>query len=116
MKEQSLPRLFASFADPTRLRILHLLSQEKELCVCDIIQALKLPQSKISRHLAYLRNAKLIDSRKNGLWRHYRLCPPQGGFHKSLIACLKNCFSEVQILKQDRLRLSKIKKRPARCL
>ncbi len=115
MSDINIDRLFQSFADQTRLRILHLLSQQKELCVCDITKSLTLPQSKISRHLAYLRNAKLIDVRKDGLWRHYRLRSPQGGFHKSLITCLKSCFSEVQILKKDRARLSKLKKRGEAC-
>lgn len=83
--------IFRAFADATRLRILNLLTRG-EVCVCDITSALKLPQSKVSRHLAYLRRAGLVQDRKAGLWRHYSLTPPGSRFHKSLVACLKACF------------------------
>ena len=98
--------LFKAFADETRLRILHLLSRG-ELCVCDIHDTLKLPQSKVSRHLACLRRAGLVRLRKNGLWKHYSLTAPQGHFHRSLVRCLHRCFDEVDILKRDRAALKK---------
>jgi ArsR family transcriptional regulator len=93
-------RMFSAFADETRLRILHLLTRG-ELCVCDIHDTLRLPQSKVSRHLAYLRESGLVRVRKNGLWKHYSLSPAAGKFHRSLIRCLKGCFDEVDILKHD---------------
>src|SRR5438105_13173805 len=65
-------RLFKALADRTRLRILGLLLTG-EVCVCDIHQALKIPQPKASRHLAYLRRAGLVDTRREGLWIHYRM-------------------------------------------
>ena len=65
-------RLFKALADRTRLRILGLLLTG-EVCVCDIHQALKIPQPKASRHLAYLRRAVLVDTRREGLWIHYRM-------------------------------------------
>ncbi len=99
-------RMFKAFADETRLRILHLLSQG-ELCVCDIIDTLKLPQSKVSRHLAYLRRAGLVRDRKEGLWRHYALTQPDGQFHKGLVSCLKSCFHEVDSLQRDMSALRK---------
>ncbi|HEX9779019.1 MAG TPA: metalloregulator ArsR/SmtB family transcription factor, partial [Geopsychrobacteraceae bacterium] len=55
-------RLFKALSDETRLRILALL-QAGELCVCDLMAILDLPQSTVSRHLAYLRNAGLVDDR-----------------------------------------------------
>ena len=61
-----------ALADETRLRILNLLNQN-ELCVCDIMRVLKEPQSKVSRHLAYLRRTGLVETRKKGLWMYYRL-------------------------------------------
>ena len=67
-----LDRLFKALADPTRLRILGLLLTG-EVCVCHIHESLRIPQPKASRHLAYLRRAGLVDTRRDGLWIHYRL-------------------------------------------
>ena len=64
--------LFKALADATRLRILGLLLTG-EVCVCDIHESLKIPQPKASRHLAYLRRAGLVETRREGLWVHYRL-------------------------------------------
>src|SRR5213595_89223 len=64
--------LFKALADATRLRILGLLLAG-EVCVCDIHESLKIPQSKASRHLAYLRRTGLVQTRREGLWVHYRL-------------------------------------------
>jgi ArsR family transcriptional regulator len=64
--------LFKALADATRLRILGLLLTG-EVCVCDIHERLKIPQPKASRHLAYLRRAGLVETRREGLWVHYRL-------------------------------------------
>ena len=60
-------------SDETRLRILMLLTQGDELCVCQLTAVLKLSQPKISRHLAIMREAKLLQDRKAGLWVFYRL-------------------------------------------
>ena len=68
-------RLFKALADETRLRILSLLTAG-ELCVCDLMTVLDLPQSTVSRHLAYLRNAGLVEDRRSGVWMHYRLTQP----------------------------------------
>ena len=67
-----LERLFKALADGTRLRILGLLLSG-EVCVCHIHESLKIPQPKASRHLAYLRRAGLVETRREGLWIHYRL-------------------------------------------
>ena len=65
-------RLFKALADTTRLRILGLLLAG-EVCVCDIYESLRIPQPKASRHLAYLRRSGLVNTRREGLWVHYRL-------------------------------------------
>lgn len=67
--------LFESLADETRRRILALLLMRGELCVCDLFGVLQLPQPKVSRHLAVLRESGLLVSRKQGTWVHYRLNP-----------------------------------------
>ena len=77
--------LFKALADATRLRILGLLLTG-EVCVCDIHESLKIPQPKASRHLAYLRRSGLVETRRDGLWVHYRLAPlDEGGVsHREL--------------------------------
>jgi len=64
--------IFKALSDPTRIKIIKILSSG-ERCVCKIFQALKLPQPKVSRHLAYLRKAGLVTNKKQGLWQHYSL-------------------------------------------
>ncbi|MCP4041803.1 MAG: metalloregulator ArsR/SmtB family transcription factor [Gammaproteobacteria bacterium] len=61
--------------DPTRLRILVLLSENLELCVCDLTHTMDLAQPKISRHLATLREAGIVLDRREGQWIHYRIHP-----------------------------------------
>lgn len=68
-------RLFKGLADETRLRILGLL-RHGELCVCDIMEVLALPQSTASRHLAYLKNSGWITGNRKGKWMYYTLLPP----------------------------------------
>lgn len=100
----SADRMFRAFSDRTRLRILHLLL-DGELCVCDIVRVLEMSQPKISRHLAYLRRAGLVQARKDGLWMHYKLIPADDDFHQSLMNCLRSCFNTVPELMLDRKRL-----------
>jgi ArsR family transcriptional regulator len=104
MKTKSPPitdLLFRAFADRTRLRILHMLA-EGELCVCDIVGVLGVPQPKASRHLAYLRRAGLVTARKEGLWSYYQLSPARTKVHEKLLDCLAHCFNEVPELTRDR--------------
>lgn len=60
-------------SDQTRLRSLMLLHKEGELCVCELTHALRLSQPKISRHLAMLRDAGIVQGRREGLWIYYSL-------------------------------------------
>ena len=69
---KKLAQTFKALSDETRLRILTLLTHG-ELCVCDLMAVLLLPQSTVSRHLAYLRNSGLIADRRDGVWMYYRL-------------------------------------------
>jgi ArsR family transcriptional regulator len=74
-KSIELSRLFAALADPTRLRLLNLMDG-REVCVCYFVEILKQGQPKISRHLAYLRNAGIVSARRDGKWMHYRMERP----------------------------------------
>jgi ArsR family transcriptional regulator len=67
-----LEAVFKALADKTRLRILALLGNN-EVCVCHIHDALRLPQPTVSRHLAYLRRAGLVEARRDGVWMHYQV-------------------------------------------
>ena len=74
-KEQTmqLETLTKALADQTRLRIMMLILAQGELCVCDLTDALEMSQPKISRHLAILRDANLLQTRKKRLWVFYNL-------------------------------------------
>ena len=79
--------IFKTLSDITRIRILNLLNQG-ELCVCDIMNVLALPQSTVSRHLAILKTSGLISSRKEGLWHYYKL-NQESELEKDLLRILK---------------------------
>ena len=64
---------YKQLADDTRLRALLLITQEEELCVCELVVALDASQPKISRHLAQLRKTGLLQDRRQGQWIFYRL-------------------------------------------
>lgn len=65
--------LFKNLSESTRLYSLLLIKQEQELCVCELMEALELSQPKISRHLALLREANLLETERRGQWIFYRL-------------------------------------------
>jgi ArsR family transcriptional regulator len=100
--------MFRAFSDRTRLRILCLL-HKREFCVGDIVDILQVPQPTISRHLAHLRKARLVTVRKSGLWCYYSLATAQTGFHRKLLSCLSNCFSEVPQIQMDQARATEIR-------
>lgn len=64
--------LLKALSDETRLRIINLIF-ERELCVCDIMESLKITQTKASRHLGILRNSGLVSDRKNAQWVYYSI-------------------------------------------
>jgi ArsR family transcriptional regulator len=72
MKPES---VFKALSDLTRLRCVMLLAEKGELCVCELTHALRVPQPKVSHHLANLRKAGLVSDRKQGLWIYYRINP-----------------------------------------
>ena len=112
----SVDQMFRAFSDRTRLRILSMLrrsqSGQGELCVCEIVGVLAVPQPKVSRHLAYLRRAGLVEARREGLWMYYRLAPAQNAFHQKLLDCLTCCFDDVPQLARD---AKKLKQSPGCC-
>lgn len=93
-------RLFKSLSDETRLRILALLSSG-ELCVCDLMAILDLPQSTVSRHLAALRHAGLVHDRRHGVWVYYSLAAPQTPRDEELLTLLQQRLTELPQAQSD---------------
>jgi DNA-binding transcriptional ArsR family regulator len=65
-------RVFGALSDESRVRMLFAL-RHRELCVCQLIELLGLSPSTVSKHLSILRDAGLLDSRKEGRWVYYRI-------------------------------------------
>jgi len=106
-------QVFKALSDETRLRIMGLLIAGEELCVCDIIAALDLPQSTVSRHLAYLRNSGLLEDRRQGVWMYYRINQDNKNFIPSLLDILAVIFNDLDQTAHDRRSLNdflKVKK------
>jgi ArsR family transcriptional regulator len=97
--------LFGAFADPTRLRILSLLLAEKELCVCDLCAVLEEIQPKVSRHLAILRHAGLVEVRREGKWKFYAVAQARTPLQRTLLRCVGSCLGELEELAADQARL-----------
>ena len=101
-------RMFRAFSDPIRLRTLHLLLSG-EMCVGDLVDVLQVPQPTASRHLRYLREAGLVDVRRDGRWSYYSLSEAGTGFHRRLLECLGSCFAEVPELRSDAERAGRVR-------
>ena len=106
--------LFRLLADETRLRILILLTRG-ELCVCDIMSVIGATQSKTSRHLAYLRNAGLVEDRREGLWIHYSLAKPTGVLQQRVFEWLRHAESELPQAVEDLRTLRDIRRNGKTC-
>ncbi len=100
----SLASLFQALGDSTRLRILGLLLSG-EVCVCDIHESLKIPQPKASRHLAYLRKAGLVETRREGLWIHYRLAGAVDPVVQAVADAVRHALTHMEAVKKDGERL-----------
>ena len=98
--------IFKALADATRLRILGLLLAG-EVCVCDIHESLKIPQSKASRHLAYLRRAGLVATRRQGLWIHYRLGTLADPILAAVADAARHALTHIDAVQRDGERLEK---------
>ena len=109
----NLERFFQALGDNTRLRLLNLMG-DQEVCVCYFVEILGGPQPKISRHLAYLRSAGIVEARREGKWMHYRIVmPPHIGATQVLRQTLDWLKDEKQ-MQADRTRLTKACCAPAK--
>ena len=102
----NLAGFFAALADDNRLRLLYLM-KEGEMCVCYLQGVLQTNQPKISRHLAYLKKAGLVEARREGKWVHYRLRKLEAGPDKILAATWHH-LEQKPAIKKDAQRLGQI--------
>ncbi|HEX4039394.1 MAG TPA: metalloregulator ArsR/SmtB family transcription factor [Acidobacteriaceae bacterium] len=108
-----LPRLFSALADRTRLRLLNLMNH-REVCVCQFVEILRQSQPKISRHLAYLRNAGIVSARREGKWMHYSILhPADHGAAAVLHAAFRSFQSDLE-MQRDLARLERASCAPER--
>lgn len=98
--------LFQALGDATRLRILGLLLTG-EVCVCHIHESLRISQPKTSRHLAYLRRAGLVETRRQGLWVYYRLADSGDAVTATIRGVVAHALGHVPTVRRDANRLQK---------
>jgi ArsR family transcriptional regulator, arsenate/arsenite/antimonite-responsive transcriptional repressor len=98
--------VFQALADKTRLRILGLLLTG-EVCVCHIHESLAVSQPKASRHLAYLRRAGIVQTRRQGLWVYYRLAESHDGLVGTIREVVTHTLGHLATVRRDAARLQK---------
>ncbi len=105
---KDMARLLAVLADQTRLRLIRLLLR-RDLCVCELMDTLRMPQYKISRHLRMLRATGLVEARRSGRWMHYRIARrvSAGGFHQDLLEVIRTHLKDMPETVRDDARLSR---------
>ena len=103
----NLETFFLALADHTRLRLINLMGDD-EICVCFLVEVLDETQSKISRHLAYLRRAGVVVARRDGKWMHYRVVAPQHPRAARVFAELRGWLAEEAAMRRDRAQLVKV--------
>ena len=103
-------QFFKCLADDTRARLMFLITQEKELCVCELTCALDQSQPKISRHLAQLRVCGLLADRRQGQWVYYRLHPELPDWARTVLEA--SLMAHQATLAADAERLEQMGDRP----
>lgn len=94
---------FKALGDETRLRIMALLLDGNEYCVCDIMEGLAMPQSTVSRHLAYLKHSGWLQDRRQNRWIYYRLTADKASpLQRDILAALAVALPEINAVRRDR--------------
>ncbi len=109
-KSPNLAGVFSALADTTRLRLLNLMAGDglmagREVCVCHFVEILGQSQPKISRHLAYLRQAGLVTARREGKWMHYSICAPADAAAASILSAALAALGNDKQMRADRGKL-----------
>ncbi len=106
---EQLAQMYKALSEEMRLRIIMLLT-EGELCVCDLMAIFGETQSKVSRHLAYLKHSGFLKSRRVGTWMHYSLKENLDSKIDAQITFMKQQFSQTPVFIEDKQRLEETKK------
>ena len=99
--------LFKTLADPTRLRLLNLLACG-ETCVCELTGTLRVVQPKVSRHLAHLKQAGLVEARRNGKWTHYRWAEQADPLVRHVLLGLRQWMAKDNAMNGERRRRGEV--------
>jgi ArsR family transcriptional regulator len=105
---ETISNIFKSLGDETRLRLLALLLEQDELCVCYLVDVLQLPQSTVSRHLSLLKRAGWLKDRREGVWIYYSICRSPAPVQQFLLPVLRNFLNTTDIAREDQKRLQGI--------
>lgn len=106
-KISEMERLFSALADRTRLRIVNVIG-DGEICVWIFTEVLQVPQPKVSRHLAYLRRAGIVETNRNGKLIYYRLALPKDQVARRVFGEIRNWLACDEQMKEDEKRLAQI--------
>lgn len=98
---------FTALADRTRRRLLNLM-REHEICVCFFTEVLDVSQPKISRHLAYLRNAGIVSARRDGKWMYYRIVEPEDFYAAQILQDTLDWLKSQERMQKDYEKLNMI--------
>jgi ArsR family transcriptional regulator, arsenate/arsenite/antimonite-responsive transcriptional repressor len=100
-------QIFKALSDKTRLRLMRLLTvTDQQVCVCELMDTVELPQYQVSRHLIILKNAGLVKSERNGTWIYYSPLREGSAFNQRLLDLLKDQAIE-KVFSQDEKKLRK---------
>ena len=105
---ENISSIFKSLADETRLRLLSLLLEKEELCVCYLVDVLQLPQSTVSRHLSLLKKEGWLRDRREGVWIYYSINRSLTPIQQFLLPVLRNFLPTTAIAVEDQERLRTI--------
>jgi ArsR family transcriptional regulator, arsenate/arsenite/antimonite-responsive transcriptional repressor len=105
-KKFDIERFFVALSDKTRLRLLNLMGPD-EVCVCFLVEILGVGQSKISRHLSYLRQTGIVAARREGKWIHYRIVTPRDPYAAKVLEDVLEWLKADKEMQNDRKRLVK---------
>lgn len=105
---ENIALMFQSLDDETRLRILALLLEKEELCVCDLVSVLQLPQSTVSRQLSLLKSAGWLKDRRKGIWIYYSINRSLAPIQQFVIPVLRNFLPSTESAIKDLERLGKV--------
>jgi ArsR family transcriptional regulator len=107
-------RAFKALSDETRLRVLNLVL-ERECCVCEVMQALEISQSKASRHLSALYGAGFLNQRKEGLWSLYSVDEDMKDYLSDLVTATRKALKDNKAAALDKERLKEAKRAGFNC-